>query len=57
MEVKEGMIGLSGGDLWIQKAIRFFIESDFSHSFMVRKRDDGMFKQLGIRSGIRNVEE
>ena len=30
-----GMIGLSGGDKWIQKAIRFFIKSDYSHSFTI----------------------
>lgn len=35
MELKAGMIGLSGGNGFIQKCIRFFIESDFSHSFTI----------------------
>lgn len=35
MIIKEGMIGFSGGNIWIQKAIRFFIDSKFSHSFVI----------------------
>lgn len=31
---KSGMIGLSGGDTFIQKAIRYFTGSIFSHSFI-----------------------
>jgi hypothetical protein len=42
MEIKEGMIGFSGGELFIQKAIMYFTNSSFSHSFMVRNNDDGV---------------
>lgn len=35
MIIKNGMIGFSGGDEFIQKAIKFFIGSKFSHSFVV----------------------
>lgn len=35
MEIKEGMIGFSGGNEFMQKAIRFFIGSKFSHTFTV----------------------
>jgi len=34
-DIKVGMIGLSGGDTLIQKGIRFFTGSIFSHSFVV----------------------
>lgn len=34
-DIKPGMIGLSGGNSFIQKAIRFFTKSDFSHSFPI----------------------
>lgn len=35
MEIKRGMIGLSGGNSFIQRAIRFFTGSKFSHSFTI----------------------
>ena len=50
MDIKIGMIGFSGGDLFIQKAIRFFIGSDFSHSFMVGEREDGVLCALETSS-------
>ena len=34
-DLKSGMIGQSGGNLFIQKAIRFFTRSIFSHSFLI----------------------
>lgn len=33
MNVRPGMVGLSGGKTFMQRAIRFFIGSKFSHSF------------------------
>jgi hypothetical protein len=45
MEVKAGDIGLSGGNLFIQKAIRYFIGSQFSHSFTVL---DGPYGVLSV---------
>lgn len=35
MELKRGQIGLSGGSSFMQRAIRYFIKSKFSHSFTV----------------------
>lgn len=35
IDVKEGMIGFSGGNTFMQRAIRFFIGSRFSHSFTI----------------------
>lgn len=35
MELHVGMIGLSGGGKFYQKAIKFFTKSRFSHSFVV----------------------
>jgi len=35
IEFKEGMVCFSGGDSFIQKAIRFFTSSKFSHSFVI----------------------
>ena len=34
-DIKPGMFGFSGVGTWIQRAIRFFINGDFSHSFPV----------------------
>jgi hypothetical protein len=34
-DVKPGMIGLSGGKSFIQKAIEYFSRSPFSHSFVI----------------------
>lgn len=34
-DVRPGMIGLSGGQSFIQRAIRWFTGSDWSHSFMI----------------------
>jgi hypothetical protein len=35
MPIKDGMIGFSGGDQLIQRAIKFFTRSNWSHSFSV----------------------
>jgi len=50
MDLKEGMIGFSGGDKWIQKAIRFFIGSEFSHSFTTKNNDKGVLCALETSS-------
>jgi hypothetical protein len=41
MEIQPGMIGLQGGNHFIQKAIRFFTRSIWSHSFTVVDWPDG----------------
>lgn len=45
MEIKLGMIGLSGGNKFMQRAIRFFTRSEFSHSFVVV---DGPYQVLSV---------
>jgi hypothetical protein len=45
MELQQGMIGFSGGNKFIQKAIKFFISSEFSHSFVVI---DGPYRILSV---------
>jgi len=45
VEIKEGMIGLSGGNSFIQNAIKYFTKSQFSHSFVVM---DGPYRSLSI---------
>lgn len=42
MEIRQGMIGFSGGTRWIQRAIGYFTDSEFSHSFMVKNNADGI---------------
>jgi len=51
MNLEVGYIGLSGGRSLIQKAIRFFIQSDFSHSFTILKVDN-IFSALETTSTI-----
>lgn len=41
-EVKSGMIGLSGGNAWIQRQIMFFTQSNYSHSFVIFKGLSGV---------------
>ena len=40
MIIREGMVGFAGGKTFIQRAIRFFIGSDFSHSFIIVEGPD-----------------
>lgn len=40
-----GMIGFSGGNKWIQRAIRFFIGSHYSHSFTIL---EGPFEEFSV---------
>lgn len=40
MIIKEGMIGFSGGNGFIQRCIKFFTKSFFSHSFVTFKTGD-----------------
>lgn len=42
---KIGMIGLSGGNKWIQRSIRFFIGCEYSHSFTIM---NGPFEELAV---------
>jgi hypothetical protein len=46
MEVKLGQVGLSGGNTFIQRAIRYFIRCAFSHSFVVMNVSEGILSAL-----------
>lgn len=41
-DIKPGMIGLSGGESWIQRKIKFFTKSNYSHSFTIMKGPSGL---------------
>jgi hypothetical protein len=47
-----GAIGFSGGDSFIQRAIRFFTGSDFSHTFLVMAGPDAEPAALGTTATI-----
>lgn len=52
MEIRPGMIGMSGGNSFIQKAIRFFTKSDFSHSFPISIGFEGVLSTFETTSTI-----
>jgi hypothetical protein len=49
MELQQGMIGFSSGNTAMQRIIRFFIDSNFSHSFLV-------MECCGILSALETTE-
>jgi hypothetical protein len=51
MEIKEGMVGLSGGGHFLQKGIKLFLSNKFSHSFVTFKVD-GIISALETTSTI-----
>ena len=52
MELKTGMIFLSGGEELVQKAIKFFTRSKFSHSFVIMPGPGGVLSALETTSTI-----
>jgi hypothetical protein len=49
-DIKPGMVGLSGGGTFIQKAIKYFTGSQWSHSFTVMLNENGVLSALETTS-------
>lgn len=57
--VRYGMIAQSGGNIFIQKAIKFFTRSKFSHSFLIINSpfDEGVLQTTEAMVTITPIEE
>lgn len=55
MEYRAGMFGFQGGSHFIQRAIRFFIDSKWSHSFTMIAGPEGVLSSIETSSSIVQV--